>query len=257
MQSIKRARHFPANVRLLRQSLTSSRTGATRRHWANVPTVRTTKFSAMAVTNVLETKPRRRRTWRQFRLRTLFVAVTVASLSMWGWNAYMAPYRLQREATAVFQAAGGSVDTRTSGPRWMRYLAGDKYFQDVVGVDLGDCQVTDECLEWLTRLPHVETIVIGGHSPGRLTGIAHRAGLLNVEYLNLNNTKVSDDGLSILRDMTRLKTLWLNNTGITDEGLEHLKGLHTLTVIWLVNTHTTDEGVEALRDSLPDAYILH
>ena len=86
----------------------------------------------------------------------------------------------------------------------------------------------------------------------------------NVVYRNavmevrLSGTKVTDAGLSHLKGLTNLQTLWLTGTwGVTDAGLEHLKALTKLKSLHLDRTNVTDEGVEKLQQALPDCYILH
>ncbi len=43
--------------------------------------------------------------------------------------------------------------------------------------------------------------------------------LKNIEWLLLNNTKIGDDGLKQLKDLSKLQTLSLNCTMVTDIGL--------------------------------------
>jgi hypothetical protein len=52
--------------------------------------------------------------------------------------------------------------------------------------------------------------------------------LPDVEYLELHNARMRDDGLAQLSDRTKLKTLVLSGTRITDNGLRHLSGLINL-----------------------------
>src|SRR5947209_16260330 len=46
--------------------------------------------------------------------------------------------------------------------------------------------------------------------------------------VNLNKTKVTDEGLANLEPLTELQELYLNDTAITDAGLMHLKRLKQL-----------------------------
>jgi Leucine-rich repeat (LRR) protein len=53
-------------------------------------------------------------------------------------------------------------------------------------------------------------------------------GLKALEYLNLDNTRLSDDGTPYLSAMKNLTFLHLGSTQITDEGLPALEGLTKL-----------------------------
>ena len=55
--------------------------------------------------------------------------------------------------------------------------------------------------------------------------------------------------------MRNLEYLDLNNTQVTDAGLEHLKGLEKLNWLLLKNTKVTDAGVNDLKHSLPNVDI--
>src|SRR5258705_2951008 len=105
----------------------------------------------------LEPRPRRR--WYQFSLRTLLIVIAVAAGLAFGYAKLIEPYRLQREAMAFITKLGGSYKTEDA-TGWVRYL--DKNAQDVVVVDLADCDKPDEYLPQLTRLPKLRALVVGG-----------------------------------------------------------------------------------------------
>ena len=71
-------------------------------------------------------------------------------------------------------------------------------------------------------------------------GLKHLKGLTKLERLYLSDTKVTDAGLMHLTGLTKLKTLSLRNTKVTDAGLEHLKGLTELQTLELNSTEVTD-----------------
>src|SRR6476661_1008326 len=105
-------------------------------------------------------RPRR---WFQFSLRTLLILVAVGAGLAFGYVKTIEPYRLQREAMAVITKLGGTYKTEDATGS-VRYL--DKNSQDVVVVDLADCDKPDEYLLHLARLPRLRTLVVGGHSVG-------------------------------------------------------------------------------------------
>jgi hypothetical protein len=68
----------------------------------------------------------------------------------------------------------------------------------------------------------------------------------DIVWLNLANTKVTNDGLKNIADM-KLKRLHLEKTDVGDEGLAHLKGLVDLEYLNLYSTEVTDEGLKHLE----------
>jgi hypothetical protein len=182
------------------------------------------------------------------------IAVTAAAAGLGFWKAWFYPYRVQREAVRVFQDAGGSVTSRASGPAWLQRIAGDEHFQTIVHVDLRNCAVTDECLEWLGRLPDLEDFQVGTSTYGFPLPTIERS-LVNAEYLNLSGAPITDEGLRHLASCSNLQTLFLKKTGITDAGLRRLHGIKSLRVVWLNDTQVTPDGVRELRAALPNTYV--
>ncbi len=75
-----------------------------------------------------------------------------------------------------------------------------------------------------------------------------------LEFLTLEGTDVTDNGLARLEGVTQLKYLCIGGAAkVTDAGLEHLYGLKQLRRVELVvvGTDLTDEGVRKLRAALP------
>jgi hypothetical protein len=138
-------------------------------------------------------KPPQRR-WHQFSLRTLLVVTAAAAGLAFAWMKVVEPYRLQREAMAAITKIGGTYKTEDA-TGWVRYL--DKNAQDVVVVDLADCDKPDEYLPHLARLPRLRTLVVGGHQFGdeQVSALGRVASLRG---LVLDSTKVSDGGVERL-----------------------------------------------------------
>jgi hypothetical protein len=196
----------------------------------------------------------RRRFGVRFSLRLLLVTVTAAAAGLGFWKAWVHPYRAQQEAIRVFQDAGGTVTVRPAGPAWLRRIVGEESLTTIVHVGLGSRPVTDECLDWLLRLPDLEDFQVGTSSPGvPLPVVPH--DLHNVEYLNLTGAPITDAGLAHLRGCSKLTTLFLSKTQISDEGLQHLKEIPSLRFIWLNGTRVTPDGARKLRSALPRAYV--
>ncbi|APW64174.1 hypothetical protein [Paludisphaera borealis] len=67
----------------------------------------------------------------------------------------------------------------------------------------------------------------------------------DVVVLQMANPDVTDETLTYLKGLDRLKELDLDNTKITDEGLKILKDLPALAILRLKNTKITDAGFTA------------
>ncbi len=73
--------------------------------------------------------------------------------------------------------------------------------------------------------------------------------------LDLKNTEVTDDMLSVLKKLGNLEKLELNNTKITDKAFKYLKKVQSLKVLNLVNTQVTDVGLKALLSEVKPEHI--
>ena len=88
-------------------------------------------------------------------------------------------------------------------------------------------------------------------------GLKHLKELSKLQSLYLAANKVTDEGLKHLEGLTSLQTLHLAANKVTDEGLVHLKGLNNLHSLSLINTKVTDEGVDKLQKAIPKCRITH
>jgi hypothetical protein len=78
-------------------------------------------------------------------------------------------------------------------------------------------QITDEMLKVLREVDLLHTINWAFGKNGRPTG------LMDVRYLHLSGSKVTDTGLRELEGMTSLIKVFLDKTKVTDEGIANLK----------------------------------
>jgi hypothetical protein len=67
-----------------------------------------------------------------------------------------------------------------------------------------------------------------------------------IQYLDLDESTVGDEGLSHLAGMDSLQTLWIAKTRVTDAGMVHLAALPRLQDLRLQYTAITDVGVERI-----------
>jgi hypothetical protein len=231
--------------------------------------------------------PQPRRRWLRFSLRTMLLLVTV--LGVWlGMRVNQA--RWQKEAVEALRMRGFYVNYEhwrsdrdpesfdssraLDVPLWLRYLAGDDFFQRVVSIGVVPGS-TDKDLAHLAALPHIEGFYVRGPSnkisdaglahlprPDRLvhlnaantrvgdalvTRLANAKGL---ETLELSGTRITDEGLEALPRLPKLKHLGLGNTQIGDKGLAAaLQDTSSLEVLWLHDTQITDESLALLKDA--------
>ena len=86
-------------------------------------------------------------------------------------------------------------------------------------------------------------------------GVVHLAGLTNMQWLNLDNTQITDVGLAQLSAMNQLKFLHLGSTAVSDAGLRFLAPLTALEELKVTRTAVTETGVEQLKEELPNTQI--
>ncbi|SPE62729.1 Leucine-rich repeat, ribonuclease inhibitor subtype [Verrucomicrobia bacterium] len=72
---------------------------------------------------------------------------------------------------------------------------------------------------------------------------------LNLRWLDLAGTKVTDAGLAHMGELPNLARLHLERTDISDAGLAHLAALPSLEYLDLYGTQVTDAGLAHLQDS--------
>jgi hypothetical protein len=152
--------------------------------------------------------------------------------------------------------------------------------------------VTDKAIELLQGLPHLDTLRIvnetyldqrgAERAPGHLTTNAIRTiadidgletldlymvpassdvlmtlaeRLPNLTTVHLDRASVTNQGLTAIGRLTRLKQLWLNdNPAITDDGLPSLCALAQLEQLRLERTSVTAPAIKKCASCLPNLY---
>jgi internalin A len=197
------------------------------------------------------------RPWRRylrFSVRGLIVLVLVIGLGL-GWIVRSA--RIQRDAVAAIERAGGDVAydseweyaksiqaAKPRPPRWLVELLGVDFFGHVTNVS--GLIATDTSIVHVGSLSELEGLSLAG-SPIGDNGAAHLQGLTKLRSLELRGTNITDVGLKHLKGLTTLSYLGLNSTKITDRGLVHLKGLSDLAYLDIHGTQITDAGLAQLK----------
>jgi ribosomal protein L37E len=128
---------------------------------------------------------------------------------------------------------------------------------DLQDLELSDTDVSDEGLRVLEGWPQIQRLSLGK----RITdaGLAHVAGLYNLEVLTLSQTQISSAGLAHLQNLKKLYELHLSDAlFVTDTGMHVVAQLPGLRWLSLDNTTITDDGVAALaKASALDTLLLN
>jgi internalin A len=136
--------------------------------------------------------------WFQFRLRTLLILVALCAVAAFAFRTVFdaLPYRQPRRTAALIEQLGGSYQTAQASS-WHRRLFGSD-LQNLVLVNLADCDVPDRYIDAVADLPQLETLAVGGEAftdrhLSRLRGNA------SLRYLVLDGAGVSDEAVAALR----------------------------------------------------------
>ena len=109
----------------------------------------------------------------------------------------------------------------------------------------------DEDMATYARLPQLRWLQ-GVNGIGD-AGLAHLAGLTNMDRLTVSGPGVTDAGLAHLANMKKLTLLHLTGGPITDAGLRHLEGLESLSYLQLQSENACSRAAIArLRAKLPN-----
>jgi len=198
------------------------------------------------------------RTWWSYvrsSLRGLLVLVLVIGAAL-VW--VVRPARIQRDAVAAIERAGGQVaydweyfngmpnrNARPWAPKLLVDLVGVDCFGHVAWIDLRGTR-PDAVMPHVGQLDQTENLILW-HSSVTDAGLTHLKRLMGVQYLNLGQTGVTDAGLLHLRGLTSLRYLNLSFDQVTDAGLAHLAGLTRLQALDLRDTQVNDDGLTYLN----------
>jgi Leucine-rich repeat (LRR) protein len=139
---------------------------------------------------------------------------------------------LAADSTGWIAALGGKAQRDAKG--------------NIVAVNLRGAWVNDFELIDLASLPHLERLDL---SHTRITdeGMLHLKSAVNIRELNLYYAElVTDQGMSAIRNWTKLKRLNLRGTRVANGTLEIVSRLTQLEALDIANTQVTDNGMDQL-----------
>jgi hypothetical protein len=222
----------------------------------------------------------------------MFVAL-LAGLTLWsGWLVFQS--HRQHEFGRAIVAAGGIVEYNVYDDRsgkwdtnapifvasWLRRISGSDRF-DVPTIvrffGANHPEAHPDFARLLGPLSQVRSISLYGHRIGRadLEWLAQKSSLralmlgeipledddleviqgLQLRWLSLHRTRVSDHGLAHVRRMQSLEYLDLTRTRVGDPGLEHLAALPNLRRLIVRRCKVTRSGAARLQAQLPKCKI--
>jgi serine/threonine protein kinase/Leucine-rich repeat (LRR) protein len=120
-------------------------------------------------------------------------------------------------------------------------------------LQLLDTSVTDEGLQRLTTMPALEELLLGTQSPERRATkitdevLTYISQIPKLRKLNLNSCAITDDGLETLSNLDGLRELSLRHCRLTDSGIEHLSDLNLQTLHLQGNT-ITDASAQVISE---------
>ena len=154
---------------------------------------------------------RPRRPW-QFRLKTLFVVLTLAAVAL-AWPTRLA-YR-QRKAIEFIRSVGGSVEYRqTDGAvaEGVRRWLGRDFVDDVSTIFPSRAPISDEDLLRLKPLSSVQTLALS-HTRLTSASVGELSRFHKLAWLDVRFTQFDEQGFADLkRALPRAKVLCMNDT---------------------------------------------
>ncbi len=129
------------------------------------------------------------------------------------------------------------------------HLAGLKNLKKI---HISRSQITDESLVLLSSLPMIEELSLQeGHFSDK--GFLRLKGQNTLKQLatGRGTFEVTDAGLIHFKEFKNLVLVDLQNSKVTAQGLEHLKGMPGLKTIWVSGTTITDKELELFRQAMP------
>lgn len=161
---------------------------------------------------------------------TLTVAVV-------GWK--VEQFRDRKRLIQEIDKAGGTYGVRIEGPEWIRkWVDDDEYFYSPVRLTFGS--------------PAGKRVSQGKDLNDILYECAELPDLIT---LDLRNSELDDQALSVIGTMSSLEELRLTDVKVSETGLIHIHKLRKLQEISLLNTVLTSMARDSLLKAMPGCKI--
>jgi WD40 repeat protein len=139
--------------------------------------------------------------------------------------------------------ASGERDAEQAAIDALKKLGGDVTSSSV---SFRNAEIGDADLVHLKAITGVTKISLIGCRNVTDVGLSHMKGMKELTTLYLPSTGVGDSGLEHLKEMPKLTNLYLSETKVGDSGLEHLKRINSLRVLYADCHNITDAGLKHL-----------
>jgi len=161
----------------------------------------------------------------------------------------------QKEAVAAMKRFGVSIgyddagrvirldfsNTKATNP-WLKHLSG---LPNVERLDLRQTEITDAGLVHLSGLGRLSELRLPTAISN--TGLSHLKNIQFLESLYLDQCQITGSGLAEIKEAPRLQILILSGTQVGDDGLGHLSQFKQLEWLNLSDTQVTDRGLARLQ----------
>ena len=129
-------------------------------------------------------------------------------------------------------------------------------FPALVELDLSGASLSDEAMGIVAGLPALTRLNLYQNKIGN-EGVKNLLPLADqLVWLNLDDTRITDEVGPILGQFGKLKFLHLGRTKITDEIVGSLARLKSLETVHVTRTGITEEGAARLREALPNTEVI-
>ncbi len=126
----------------------------------------------------------------------------------------------------------------------------------LVELDLSGASLSDEAMGVVAGFPALTRLNLYQNGIGN-DGVKNLLPLADqLVWLNLDDTRITDEVGPILSQFVKLKFLHLGRTKVTDEIIGSLARLKSLETVHVTRTGITEEGAARLREALPNAEVI-
>ena len=188
----------------------------------------------------------------QFDLKALLVLAAAVALPLGIWEFRKTRSREYAEAAQPFKNLGGVAASNPG--RFSRFLklyifhAGN---HRITSISFMDEPLTDQQLrsihEELHSLPNLNRILLEDTKISD-EGLSVVADIKQLSWIRLDGTAVTDAGVALIQDLALMRELGLARTNVTDNALKYLDEMTQLRTLMLSDTQVTNDGIAYLKD---------
>jgi hypothetical protein len=117
--------------------------------------------------------------------------------------------------------------------------------RNATGIDAAG-QMTDAMIQDVSHIEHIKALKLGGSRNVTDAGMRLLSQLSRLRHLDLSGTSITDQELEVLRALPELDTVSLAWTAVTDAGVSNLSGCERLSSVNLQGTSSGDGALRAL-----------